>query len=558
VARDVDGSLAAGDDLDTHLREAVHDAEDGLLVARHERGGEQHGVALGEVDLAVLPAGHAGQAGHRLALRAGGDDHQLLGRQLGRVVHVDDDLARIGEQAHLLGDLHVAQHRPPVERDLAARRVRGVDDRLHAVNVGGEARDDDELARVGDEPLQRPLDPRLRRADARGGGVGRVEQQQVDAGVAEAGHRRQVGRASVRRELVELDVAGHHDGLVTDVDDDAEAVRDRVVDREVLGRERPEGVAPGGVDLHELRLDAVLTALGRHQRERERRAHHRDVGAQLEQERDGADVVLVTVREHERLDLVEAVLDVPEVGEDEVDARLGRAREEHAAVDDQQLAVVLEDGHVAADLGDAAEGDDAQRALARLGRCGQADGHVAALHGLDAAELGRRGLAAAAAAASTTASAAATAGVAATARVATGATAPAAARVAVAAAVVAVAVAVAATGTTAPAAAVAPGVVAAPGVAGAVVAAVPAAAATAALLTRGLGRGRDGRGLGELHGRGDRRRRGGRLRVLGRGAAGAAHLAPSAGAVGGFRHLITPALDSSDASASRCSVVGGS
>ena len=59
-------------------------------------------------------------------------------------------------------------------------------------------------------------------------------------------------------------------------------------------------------------------------------------------------------------DVVQPVPDRGEVREDHVDAGLVLLGEQHAAVDDQQLAGVLEDGHVAADLAEAAEGDDAQ------------------------------------------------------------------------------------------------------------------------------------------------------------------------------------------------------
>ena len=83
----------------------------------------------------------------------------------------------------------------------------------------------------------------------------------------------------------------------------------------------------------------------------------------LEQVGHGADVVLVAVREDDRLHVVEPVEDGLEVREDEVDARLVVLREEHTAVDDEQLALVLEDRHVAADLAETTERDDAQRAL---------------------------------------------------------------------------------------------------------------------------------------------------------------------------------------------------
>ena len=79
-----------------------------------------------------------------------------------------------------------------------------------------------------------------------------------------------------------------------------------------------------------------------------------------QQVRHGADVILVRVREHERLDLVEPAFEGGEVRQDQVDAGLVVLGEQHAAVDDEQPAGVLEDGHVAADLAEAAERDQAQ------------------------------------------------------------------------------------------------------------------------------------------------------------------------------------------------------
>ena len=96
-----------------------------------------------------------------------------------------------------------------------------------------------------------------------------------------------------------------------------------------------------------------------------------------QQVRHGADVVFVAVREHDADDVVEAVLDGLEVGQDQVDAGLVLLGEEHAAVDDEQLAVVLEDGHVAADLAETAERDDAQGSGRECGRVEDGAGHAA-------------------------------------------------------------------------------------------------------------------------------------------------------------------------------------
>ena len=135
------------------------------------------------------------------------------------------------------------------------------------------------------------------------------------------------------------------------------------------GPER-QPVALGHPVVHGLE-QPVLPQLGVEQRQGELGADQRDVAALAEEVRRRADVVLVPVGEHQRLDLVQAVPDRLEVREDQVDTRVVVLGEEHPAVDDQQPAVVLEDGHVPADLTETAERDDPQAALDQVARRGQ-------------------------------------------------------------------------------------------------------------------------------------------------------------------------------------------
>ena len=99
------------------------------------------------------------------------------------------------------------------------------------------------------------------------------------------------------------------------------------------------------------------------QRQREPRAEQRDVRAQPQQVRHGADVVLVAVREHDGLDVVEAVGDVGRSP-----AGSGRRRAGGSSGNSTPQSTIssrpsiLEDGHVAADLAEPAEGDDPQGA----------------------------------------------------------------------------------------------------------------------------------------------------------------------------------------------------
>ena len=145
-------------------------------------------------------------------------------------------------------------------------------------------------------------------------------------------------------------------------------VRNGVRDVHEFQVERADLELVASLDLDERRVDAVFLALGLNEGEGELGADQRNVRAELEQVRHATDVVFVAVGEHERLDLVETVFDVVEVRQDEVHARLFLFREEHAAVDEQDMSVVFDHVHVAADLAQTAERHDTHGALAVLRR----------------------------------------------------------------------------------------------------------------------------------------------------------------------------------------------
>jgi len=121
-----------------------------------------------------------------------------------------------------------------------------------------------------------------------------------------------------------------------------------------------------GLDHAELRLlDVVLRQLALDQAARELGSEHRDRSAEvLQEERQGACVVLVAVGDHDAAQLVLALDDVGVVGQDEVDARELGVGEHDAGVHDDHIVAVLEDRHVLADSVEPAERDDPQDVLA--------------------------------------------------------------------------------------------------------------------------------------------------------------------------------------------------
>ena len=116
----------------------------------------------------------------------------------------------------------------------------------------------------------------------------------------------------------------------------------------------------------EIRLaQPVLVELGAPHGDRQLAAvdhGHRRLPQVPQHPRQRADVVLVPVGDDDRLDVLDVLAQVREVRQHEVDAHHLGGREAQPAVDHDDLAVVLDDGHVLADLADAPQREDAQSA----------------------------------------------------------------------------------------------------------------------------------------------------------------------------------------------------
>ena len=231
------------------------------------------------------------------------------------------------------------------------------------MDVTGEGGHDDLLVRLGEDVVEHGADLVLVTDHPGHLGIRGVHAEQVHALVAESREGPQVGDAPVDRQGVDLEVTGDQHIAGTGADHGRHGVGDGVVDGDELESEGPVGGRLALRDHTQHGADAVLLEFGVDEGEGEFAAHQWDVVAQAQQVGNAADVILVTVGEHQGDDVVESVLDVVEVGQDEIDARLVLLGEEDTAVDDEQFAVNLEDGHVAADLAEAPQGHDAHRAI---------------------------------------------------------------------------------------------------------------------------------------------------------------------------------------------------
>ena len=257
----------------------------------------------------------------------------------------------------------------PTSETLRPERRGGVDHLLDAVDVRGEAGDDDPALGAGEHLLEVRSDVALGGREAGPVGVGRVAAQQQHALAAELGQARDVGRRAVDRGLVELVVAGDEHRAELGAQRDRARVGDRVGHVDELERERSERQLLAGREVLELAVaQVVLVELRARHRDREPAAVHgrRAAAAELAQHpRQRAEMVLVTVGDDDRLDVVGPLAQVAEVGQHEVDPEHVGGREAQPGVDDDDPAVVLDDRHVLADLAQPAERQDAESADSR-------------------------------------------------------------------------------------------------------------------------------------------------------------------------------------------------
>ena len=268
----------------------------------------------------------------------------------------------VGQVAEVGRDPEVLLHRAADDRDVAVHVGGRVEDLLDARDVAREGRHDHPAGERLHDLAEGVADGPLGRRVARVLGTGRVGQQAGHALLAEPGEDREVGQLAVDRRVVELEVAGVDDRADRRPQRDAHRVRDRVADPERDDVEGPDVDLVARLEREErVVVELVLLDLVAEQPARQRRRIDRDARELREHVRQRADVILVGMGDEERLDVGAALLEVADVGDDEVDAEHLLVGEHQAAVDDHDLVAVLEHVHVLADLAHPAERDDSER-----------------------------------------------------------------------------------------------------------------------------------------------------------------------------------------------------
>ena len=235
----------------------------------------------------------------------------------------------------------------------------GIQHLLDPVDVGGEGGDDDPVLASLELALEGGAHRLFRGGKARTLHIGGVRQQCQDALLPQLAEAGKVDDLPVDGGGVDLEVAGVDDGAHVGVDGKGHGVGDGVVDMDELDLKAAE-LEPVARTLGEnLRVvqQVVLLKLELYDARRQRRGIYGDVEV-AHDVGQGADVVLVSVCDYYAFDAVFILLQVRDIGYDDINAVELLVRKPEAAVHDDNVLPVLVHGEVLANLTETAERND--------------------------------------------------------------------------------------------------------------------------------------------------------------------------------------------------------
>ena len=335
VTGNVGGVHIFVDDLGAKAQQPVDDLGDGLFVAGDGTCRNDDKVIGTDLDLTVACLRHTGQRRQRLALTAGGDQHDLFRRVLVDFGDVDQHVIGCVQIAQFLCHLGVGHHTAPADSHLAPGFYRQVDDLLHAVDVGGKGRHDNAAVARLDKQAAHTLGNGLLGFGKAGAlGVGGVCQQRQHTLAPVLGNGGQVGHGVAgQRRVVHLEVAGVDDHARRAGNGERQRIRDGVVDVDRLHGKAAEADLLAGSDLVENSAGGKTMLLQLIFDKTDGQACRIDRHVEFfEQVRQAADVVLMSVGDKQTLDAVLVFQHIGKIGDDQIDA-------EHIGVGEHKPAV---------------------------------------------------------------------------------------------------------------------------------------------------------------------------------------------------------------------------
>ena len=356
----------------------IDHAENRFFVSGNDARRQNDGVVFVDAHQPVIIDGDARKRGHRLGLRPAREHHEALWIEAANVLRAHDAAVGNAQLVEAVRDLDVVHHAAPDEPDLAPHAARDIDHLLNAVHRAREARDDNFFGRRAEKLFEAHHHRALGGREAGALDVGAVAEEREHALLPVARERVQVERFAIDGSRIDLEIAGVDDDADRRAHRERDAIDRAVRDVQILDLEWAERGRFAGRDFVQLgRIEqAVLFQFFPHQRERELRAVYRHVEV-AENVGDRADVVFVRVREDDRAHHALVLLQVGDVGDDDVDAEQFLLGKHQAGVDHDDVVAAAKSEHVHAELAQSAERNGPQRRIcAQIVFCPRTSGNI--------------------------------------------------------------------------------------------------------------------------------------------------------------------------------------
>ncbi len=322
----VPGNMHVLEPLVDHLGAASGDvvdhSSDGFFIPRDGTCREHHGVARSHFHVAVIVDADAGQRGVRFALRSCGDAHDLARHTIGHLAVADQDAWRDRQISKTLRDRGIVDHAAADKRHLTAEPRGQIHENLHPVDARRERGDDQLAAHIREDFLEGVDHVQIRPREPASIDIGAVAEQREYPRAPELGEAMKIEVLAVDGRLIDLEVARVDEGPDRTVNGHRNAVGHAVGHPNELHLQLADAYPIAGLDSDEpaLGFEAMLPELLCHELQGQRRAVDRPVDVR-QHVRHGADVVFVSVRQHERLWPTTLGLQIGKVRDDEIDAQ---------------------------------------------------------------------------------------------------------------------------------------------------------------------------------------------------------------------------------------------
>ena len=298
------GSIALGQHVHTTRTQLVQHALKRRFVARNDAGRHDDRVAQAKVGKSpVAASGEPGQRRVLLTLGAGADERHFAAVEATQMRGFAQHVRKIRNPQAFRGR-GMGPQRPTRQRDPAAGAEGRITGRPRPRHVGAEAADHHRTRTACEQSPERLPHLRFRGDGHVTFGVGAVAHHRQQTGIAQRPDRRDVGGQADQRVGIQLEVTGVQHVSGSREDGQGDRFRDRVRHPDGTYGECPGSEAPAdgkGSDVGFVQGTGLVEAPGncrRGERRRPDRATDRPGKDML----DGADMVLVSVRHHQRID----------------------------------------------------------------------------------------------------------------------------------------------------------------------------------------------------------------------------------------------------------------